>query len=213
MAKFKSEDLLNELQEDVRKIKAAGEHLSSADPRKLIYQTHPEKWSVVQVLEHMNAYGRYYLPAIDKAIAFKSAEPSVWFNSGFLGNYFTKSMKPTNVYEVKNKMKTMKAYTFPNSLNVETVVKEFLGQQDRLIQLMEVARGRDLNSIRIPITISKMVKLKLGDVFRFLVAHEQRHMIQARNTLHQTGVATDKFPVILQIANQGHAKGQPAFHA
>lgn len=200
MAKFKSEELLNELQEDVRKIKAAAEHISSKDPRKLIYQTHPEKWSVVQVLEHMNAYGRHYIPAIDRAVAIKSAEPSVWFTPGTFGNYFVKSMKPTNVYEIKNKMKTMKAYSFPNSLNVEKVLQEFLEQQDRLIQLMDLARSRDLNSIRIPITVSKLVKLKLGDVFRFLVAHEQRHMIQARNTLHETGVSTDKFPVILEAS-------------
>ncbi|HEY1115247.1 MAG TPA: DinB family protein [Chitinophagaceae bacterium] len=200
MAKFKSEELLNELQEDVRRIKAAAEHISGADSRKLIYQTHPEKWSVVQVLEHMNAYGRHYIPAIDRAIAIKSAEPSVWFTPGTFGNYFTKSMKPTNVYEIKNKMKTMKAYSFPNSLNVEKVLQEFLGQQDRLIQLMDLARSRDLNSIRIPITVSKLVKLKLGDVFRFLIAHEQRHMIQARNTLHETGVSTEKFPVILEAS-------------
>lgn len=200
MAKFKSEELLNELQEDVRKIKAAAQHISSSDPRKLVYQTHPEKWSVVQVLEHMNAYGRYYIPAIDRAIAIKSAEPSVWFTPGTFGNYFVKSMKPTNVFEIKNKMKTMKAYSFPNSLNVEQVLQEFINQQDRLIQLMDISKSRDLNAIRIPITVSKMIKLKLGDVFRFLVAHEQRHMIQARNTLHQTGVPTDKFPVILEAS-------------
>jgi hypothetical protein len=200
MAKFKSEDLLNELQEDVRRIKAAAEHISTADSRKLVYQTHPEKWSVVQVLEHMNAYGRYYIPAIDRAIAIKSGEPLAFFTPGPFGNYFVKSMKPTNVYEIKNKMKTMKAYSFQNSLNVEQVLQEFLSQQDRLIQLMELSKTRDLNSIRIPITVSKMIKLKLGDVFRFLVAHEQRHMIQARNTLHQTGVSTDKFPVILETS-------------
>jgi hypothetical protein len=209
MPKFKSEDLLNELQEDVRKIKMAAEHLRIADPRKLIYQTHPEKWSVVQVLEHMNAYGRYYLPAIDKALAFKSDEPSVWFNSGFLGDYFTKSMKPTNVYEIKNKMKTMKAYSFPNSLNVEQVLNEFMSQQDRLIQLMELARTRNLNTVRVPITITKLIKLKLGDIFRFLVAHEQRHMIQARNTLHQTGVSTDRFPVFVEAARLQKATVQP----
>jgi hypothetical protein len=46
-----------------------------------------------------------------------------------------------------------------------------------------------------------MIKLKLGDTFRFLIAHEQRHMIQARNTLKEMGVTTDRFPVILQVAH------------
>jgi uncharacterized damage-inducible protein DinB len=83
-------------------------------------------------------------------------------------------------------------------LNVETVLQEFGEQQEKLLQLLESAKGRDLTGNHVPITLTKLVKLRLGDAFRFLVAHEQRHMIQARNTLRATGVTTDKFPVILQ---------------
>ncbi|MBC7904056.1 MAG: DinB family protein, partial [Gemmatimonadaceae bacterium] len=32
----------------------------------------PGKWSVVQVFEHLNSYGMYYLPAMEKAIAGKN---------------------------------------------------------------------------------------------------------------------------------------------
>ena len=111
-------------------------------------------------------------------------------------------MKPTNVYEVKNKMKTQKKMSFPNSLHVETVMKEFLEGQDKLLRLLEMAKGRNLAKIKIPITISKMIRLRLGDTFRFVIAHEQRHMMQARNTIKETGIATDKFPVILQAVPQ-----------
>ena len=52
------------------------------------------------------------------------------------------------------------------------------------------------------VTLTTLVKLKLGDTFRFLIAHEQRHMIQARNTLKAVGITTDKFPVILQVVPQ-----------
>ncbi|MFN2458322.1 MAG: DinB family protein [Chitinophagaceae bacterium] len=202
MKKFKSEDLINELQIDVGKIIAVAEFFKGVEKGKLVYQDHKDKWSVVQILEHLNSYGRYYLPAIDKAIAQKTNENSAWFNPGRLGSYFTNSMKPTNVFEVKNKMKAMKNYCFPNNLNVDTVLNEFLEQKNLLLRLLEVAKDRDLNTIRISIAISKLIRLKLGDVFRFLVAHEQRHMIQARNTLKVVGVATDKFPVILQATPQ-----------
>jgi hypothetical protein len=123
------------------------------------------------------------------------------FASGYWGDLFTKKMKPTNVYEIKNKMKTMKAFDFPNSLHVETVLKEYLSHQDHLLRLLEMAKERNLNTIRIPITITSLIKLKLGDLFRFLIAHEQRHMIQARNTLKETGVTTERFPVILQATH------------
>jgi uncharacterized damage-inducible protein DinB len=200
MAKFKSDDLLNELKEDVQRLIAAAEHIKQTDKVKLAYPLEEGKWTIVQILEHVNAYGRHYLPAIDTAIAEKKVEKDAWFNSGKLGEYFTKSMKPTNVYEIKNKMKTMKKYSFPNSLNVDTVMNEFLEQKQKLLQLLEAAKGSNLNTIHIPITISKMIKLRLGDIFRFLIAHEQRHMVQARNTLKALGITTDKFPVILQAA-------------
>jgi uncharacterized damage-inducible protein DinB len=202
MAKFKSEDLIKELKEDVQRLQAAADHLKNTEKSKLVFVENEGKWSVVQCLEHLNEFGRFYLPAIEKTITVKTGEKNAWFNSGFLGDYFTKSMKPKNVFDIKNKMKTMKRFTFPNSLNVDTVMKEYIDQKIRLQHLLDTANDRDLNSIRIPITLTKMIKLKLGDIFRFLIAHEQRHMIQARNTLKSTGVATDKFPVILQVVQQ-----------
>ena len=200
MKKFKSEDLINQLQVDVKQIIAAAEHLQTADPVKLNYCPEEGSWSVAQVLEHLNAYNRYYLPLIEKSMIHISKDTSAWFIPGFWGNYFTKTMMPKNVYEIRSKMKTSKNFTPDKGANVETVFKEFYQHQNKLLQLLDVARRRNLNTIRIPITISKLVRLKLGDIFRFLVAHEQRHMIQARNAIKAVGVATDKFPVILEAA-------------
>jgi uncharacterized damage-inducible protein DinB len=201
MATFKSTDLLTGLQEDVQRLIVSAEHIKGIEKSKLVYQTDKSQWSIVQILEHLNAYGRYYLPAIENAMAADHTAKDAWFQPGRLGQYFTKSMKPTNVYEITNKMNAMKNYSFPNSLNVDTVVNEYLEQKQKLLQLLETAKQKNLNAIRIPITINKLIKLKLGDIFRFLIAHEQRHMIQARNTLKAVGMSTDKFPVILEISN------------
>jgi hypothetical protein len=111
-------------------------------------------------------------------------------------------MAPTNVFEIKNKMKALKAFTPGKGGNVETIFNEFIQHQNKLLQLMEVARRRNLNNIHVPVTFSRFIRLKLGDMFRFLVAHEQRHMIQARNAVKAVGVSTDKFPVILEAAKQ-----------
>jgi hypothetical protein len=200
MNKFKSEDLINQLQADVKQIISAAEHLQTADPVKLDYCPAEGSWSVAQVLEHLNAYNRYYLPAIEKSMIHISKDTSAWFVPGFWGNYFTKMMMPKNVYEIKNKMKAMKSYIPSKGLNVDAVFKEFFQHQNKLLQLLDVAKRRNLDSIRIPISISKLIRFKLGDTFRFIIAHEQRHMIQARNAVKAVGVATDKFPVILEAA-------------
>jgi uncharacterized damage-inducible protein DinB len=202
MAKFKSEDLLNDLVKDVQRIKESAEFFRSSDQTKLAYSPDKSKWSVVQILEHLNAYNRHYLPLLEKNISVVTHSNNSWFTSGFWGEKFTKSMKPTNVYQIKNKMKAAKAFSFANSLHVETVLNEFMAHQDKLLRLLEMSRHRDLNAIHIPITLTSLIKLKLGDMFRFLIAHEQRHMIQARNTLKEMGVTTERFPVILQVVPQ-----------
>lgn len=198
MNKFKSEDLINELQTDVKQMILAVEHMKSMDRIKLAYPLAEGKWTAMQCLEHLNIYNRYYLPAIEKAMSAGTDGRSAWFTSGRMGNYFTNLMKPGDIYNVGKKMKTAKAYNPPAGLNVEKVINEFIEHQQQLLLLLERARNRNLGAVRVSISISKFIKLKLGDTFRFLVAHEQRHLIQARNAIHGLGIATDKFPVILQ---------------
>jgi hypothetical protein len=200
MKKFKSEELIDQLESDVRNLIAAAEHLMTADPVKLSYCPEEGKWSVAQVIEHMNMYSRYYLPLMEKSMVHITKDTNAWFIPGFFGNYLTNTMMPKNVYEVKNRMKTSKNFTPERSVNVEAAFKEFIQHQNKLLQLLEVARRRNLDTIRIPVTVSKFIRLKLGDAFRFLVAHEQRHMMQARNAIKAVGVSTDKFPVILEAA-------------
>jgi hypothetical protein len=200
MKKFKSEELIDQMESDVRQVIAAVQHLRTADPVKLGYSAKEGNWSVAQVIDHLNKYSRHYLPLIEKAMVHIPKETNAWFVPGFWGNYFTKMMMPKNVYEIKNKMKTGKFFSAEKSVNIESVFNEFLQHQSKLLQLLEIAKRRNLNTIHIPVTVSRFIRLKLGDLFRFLVAHEQRHMIQARNTIKEVGISTDKFPVILEAA-------------
>ena len=197
--KIQQDQLIDKLKKDVEVLLDSVQSFV-AERDALMIQPAPGKWSITQILEHLNMYSRFYIPAIDKAISTTPSTREAWFNSGFWGNYFTKMMQPKNVFEVKNKMKAMKSYAPENIHNPDAVISEFIQHQKRLLQLLEASRQKSLNQIKVPISISKLLKLKLGDTFRFFIAHEQRHFIQARNTLKTIGLATDKFPVILQAA-------------
>lgn len=202
MAKFKSEELLADLTNDVNRIKEAAQFIAAADATKLVYAPEKGKWSAVQVMEHLNGYNRHYLPLMEKELAVVTYDNDAWFTSGTWGERFVKAMKPSNVYEITNKMKTSKKMSFPNSLNVDTVLKEFAAGQDKILQLLAMAKGKDLAKGHVPITLTQLIKLRLGDAFRFLIAHEQRHMIQARNTLKSVGITTDKFPVLFEVVKR-----------
>ena len=73
MKKYNSQALLEELQADIRQMVLIANKLRSEDPGVLLEQPAPGKWSVVQVLEHLNSYGRYYIPAIEKSMAKNEA--------------------------------------------------------------------------------------------------------------------------------------------
>ena len=199
--KIKQEELIESLKKDVEILLECADFFRN-EIDALLIPPMPGKWSITQILEHLNGYGRVYLPQIDRAIAIAPSTKIAWFNSGFLGDYFTNMMKPKNVFEVKNKMKAFKAHTPDNTLNPGKVLDEFVDQQHKFLQLLEVAKTKDIGSIRVPLSITKLIKLKLGDTFRFLIGHEQRHFVQARNAIKTIGLSTDKFPVILQVIPQ-----------
>ncbi len=151
----------------------------------------PEKWSANQCLMHLNSYGRYYLPIIEKGIddaVKKSQQASTHFKAGWLGNYFTAMMLPKTDGIPAKKMSSPKDHAPQTNNNSDAAIAEYIEQQEKLLQLLHKAKQIDLNKVRIPISISKLIKLKLGDTFLFLIAHNYRHVLQAERALQHTGV-------------------------
>ena len=205
MKTFNSLRLLEELQADVRQLVLAATYLQKEDPELLLTAPAPGKWNVVQVLEHINSYGRYYLPAIEKSLQAKKAHTEQ-FKPGWFGNYFTKIMKPGENGKISNKMSAPKNHRPAADLDIKPVMDNFFRQQQTLLGLLENAKQKNIGAIRTPISISRFLKLKAGDTFRFLVAHEQRHFLQIANAMNDIRSATGKSP-----ANHPAVQRSPAF--
>lgn len=152
------------------------------EPNEILLRAAPDGgWSIAQCLEHLNGYGHFYLPEIEKGLS-KSVEDHVsdTFTSTWLGTYFTCMMEPsTNT----KKYKAFKNHVPPSQLDAPAVVAEFIQQQETLLKYIKQARNVDLDRMKVPISISKWVKLKLGDTFQFLIAHNERHILQAKRHL------------------------------
>ncbi|MEP7374805.1 MAG: DinB family protein [Chitinophagaceae bacterium] len=193
MKNYKSIELLENLQADVRQLILTAKYLQSTDAGLLLQEPASGKWSVVQALEHLNSYGRYYLLAIERSLEKDKAAIEV-FKPGWLGNYFTKLMKPGENGVIANKMQSPKEHRPSKYLDVLPVLTTFLEQQHYLLELLELAKSKNIGGIRIPVSISRLIRLKLGDTFRFLIAHEQRHFVQIDNTLAMIKGAINIFP-------------------
>lgn len=189
MKKIESNVLLDTLQADVRSVIFQCDQLNGL-PRQFMTQAPaPGKWSVAQVLEHLNIYSRYYINAIENRLHMNQSGPEVFFKPGWLGNYFTKIMKPAENKTLTKKMKAPKNAIPSDMPDAEVMLSECLQHQHHLLNLLQIAKTANLNYIRIPISINKYIKMKLGDTFRFLIAHEQRHFLQIENSLVALKVA------------------------
>lgn len=165
--------------------KAVGEW-QMLPPGLLAAKPSPEQWSAAQCLEHLNIYGRYYLPAIEKAIEEAKqggSRPAENFSSGWLGAYFTKIMSPEQDGNLKMKMKSPKNAVPSHSPDPRAMLAEFIDQQEKLLQLLDAAASVNLNRVRIPISIAPWLRLKLGDTFLFFTAHIRRHLLQAERAM------------------------------
>ena len=183
MKKIASAELLEKLRADTRQIILQTNQLLQQDPEMLLQQPAEGKWSIAQIIEHLNSYGRYYLPLIRKTISTGSHSPGLFYTPGWLGDYFTKAMMPKATGEVKNKMQAPRDHRPKSDLNSKAVIDEFLEQQHLLLQLLGEAEKTHLGKVRIPISLTRFIRLKLGDTFRFIIAHHQRHFVQAQNTI------------------------------
>jgi hypothetical protein len=85
--------------------------------------------------------------------------------------------------EKLNKMKTFKDKNPSGSdLKVDTIDR-FIAQQKEMLDLLDKARSVDLNKTKTSISITKFLKLKLGDTFRVIIYHNQRHLLQAEKAI------------------------------
>lgn len=183
MKRMQSNQLLDRLEADTKQIILTLHYLLQEDPGVLTQQPAAGKWSVAQVVEHLNSYGRYYLPLIQQGLKQSTYPANASFTPGWLGDYFTKSMLPKEDGRIPNKMQAPKDHRPAPDVDSFTVLNEFMIQEKLLLELLQQARAANLNKIRIPISIAKFIKIKLGDTFRFLIAHHQRHFVQVSNTL------------------------------
>lgn len=146
-------------------------------PERLLQQAPGGGWSIAQCLEHLNSYGRYYIPRMRQAVNNAPDAEALVFKSSWLGDYFTRLMQP-GVHA--RKMKAPKGHIPPAALDPARVTAEFIAQQEALLLLLRQAEKKDIGKIRIPISISRWIRLKLGDTLGFLVAHNERHLQQAQ---------------------------------
>ena len=167
------EELLSSTKETLHLV----EQFKSLSLDKLNYKTSPQTWSILECIEHLNLYGKFYLPEIEsQLLKANRINKKEIFKSGFWGDYFISLIKTSNT----KKFKAVKAMDSTGARLSVATLDQFIKQQEVLVSLLNKSRNVNLNKTKTAISLTKLLRLRLGDTLRFLVYHNERHVLQAK---------------------------------
>lgn len=176
----KAEHLISDLVERTKGVLNEAEGFNLLTQEKLNKKASSESWSNLECLEHLNRYGDFYIPEIDAKIKASRNKHESQFKSNWLGEYFSNMMLPKEGFKPMQTLKNMN----PNGSNLDkTTLDKFIDQQKKILDLLDKARAVSLTKTKTGISISRFLKLRLGDTFRVVIYHNQRHIVQAKKAL------------------------------
>jgi hypothetical protein len=139
-------------------------------------------WSVSQCIDHLNVTARVYLPKLDEGIA-EAIRRGLYgegpFRYNLLGRLFVRSQEPTTRMKYKAAKIVMPA---PSRRKQETLAA-FRAYQVQFVDRLRQANGLDLARARVKSPIVNVLRLPLGSGFALTIAHERRHLQQARRVI------------------------------
>ncbi len=145
----------------------------------------PGRWSPAEAIEHLNLTARLALPkfeaAIEKARAAERFHPGP-YTYGVVERWFLARMEPP----VRGfRFKAPPRMQPGAELEAGRVTADFADLHGRLRELLKAADGLDLARVKVESAFSRWIRYSLGMGFWLLLAHDRRHVWQARQALRQ----------------------------
>lgn len=180
---------LQDLLRQIEAVKAGGQALCAGlSESQFNWRPRPGRWSIAACLKHLNVAVTQTFPAFDRAIETGRAKGRFApgpFRYRWVSRMIVSSMEPPP----KFRMKTQAIFTPPPapSYALGQVLPEFLDVRDGLADRVRRADGLDLAGNRVISPASTFVRMPIGAYFQFILAHERRHLWQAREVRNAPG--------------------------
>lgn len=173
---------LQSMLDQIDAIKAEGKAVAAGlSDVRFNWRPDEDRWSIAECLQHLNVGVSKTLPAFDRAIAqgrAKGKRSPGPFRYGWLSRWMVASMEPPP----KRRMRAPSLLRIPPgaTYRLAEVLPEFTAVRDRLAERVRQSDGLDLAHIRAVSPVNRLLRLPLGAYFDFILAHDRRHLWQAR---------------------------------
>ncbi|MEO0339236.1 MAG: DinB family protein [Bacteroidota bacterium] len=178
-----AQDQVQRLNHIVQQVK----ELEKLDLESLTQKPAPDRWSILEVLGHMNAAYEIYEPRIDQLLAKlpDQAEAVDNFKTGRKTAFFVKAITPKGDDRPMH-MKTMKVFypKFDNDKieyeNKNAEFQTFYNYMNHLKGAIQKARTKANKKAKLNSALGPIVRFHLPEAFEFNLGHMERHLIQIK---------------------------------
>ncbi|HMH21964.1 MAG TPA: DinB family protein [Puia sp.] len=183
MAVFNKQSLITELLDRTELIKASTKPFLRLSEEQLNFKPGPGCWSIAEIFEHLNISNNIYIRSILSRITKAPDVKEEEYRSGWLGDWVYEKIMPRadgSVFKIRAR-KMMQASECV--LNGQETLQKFLQQCDMIDDILRHVTTKNLQAIRIPFSYTRLLHLRLGDNLRYLIAHSERHLLQAHRVM------------------------------
>jgi len=183
---------LQAMLDQIEAIKLAGQAVSvSLSEAQFNWRPGSDSWSIAECLQHLNVGVTKTLPAFDRAIGQGREQGKTApgpFRYGWFSRWMAGSMEPPPRW----RMKTPRILRIPagKTYRAADILPEFAVVRDQLAERVRQADGLDLAHVRAISPVNSLLRLPLGAYFNFILAHDRRHLWQARQVRDAPGFGT-----------------------
>jgi hypothetical protein len=139
----------------------------------------PDRWSMAQCFDHLNVTARLFIPEVDRAMAAARSK-GLRSNGPFVYSLFERLFLMFSEPPPKVRFRAPRSFRPSGDKRLADVRQSFLECQDRLGDQLREADGLDLRRVRLRSPGFPPLRWSLGMTFAITLAHERRHIWQAR---------------------------------
>lgn len=148
-------------------------HLSSLDEAALNIRPSTGWWSVGQIAEHLVVTHRLYFDEMEEAVAKspKRASADAEHRPTFFGKFLVKNVGP-------GANSPAPRIFWPSEHPPVDIMATLKSDHQRLMDMINRSADLDLNAVKMPSPVSKLIKMNLGDSLLMHAIHGERHIQQ-----------------------------------
>ena len=170
-----------------RSIEAARAVLDGLTLDQVNWRPAPDRWSIGECISHLNVSIRAVLPALDRAIETARERDFTGTGTGRTGwfaNWMVRAQEPP----VKRRVKTFPVFQpVATRHDAARLLPEFRAVRSELRERLARAEGIDWGRAKVVSPASRFFRLPFGAYVAFLLAHDRRHLWQAREVRNHPG--------------------------